>query len=127
MINRIGTLEQKEDEDTVYDDTEIKKELSQLNESIAKKKLYYAYAYEKDGANGFTKYDVYDSFYREISNYFGISEMLMKKTVRMDLPSMMYMIHFIAKYLIILEYQKKTATMLMIIFGCLQGWLQMMS
>lgn len=72
--NRLVALEQKEDKDTVYDDTEIKKELSKLNQSIAKKKLYYAYAYEKDGANGFTKADVYDSFYREISNYFGISE-----------------------------------------------------
>lgn len=74
MTKRIETLEQKEDKDTIYDDTAIKKELSELNQSIAKKKLYYAYAYEKDGANGFTKADVYDSFYREISNYFGISE-----------------------------------------------------
>ena len=71
---RITALEQKEDHDAIYDDTEIKKELSELNQSIAKKKLYYAYAFEKDGANGFTKSDVYDSFYREISNYFGISE-----------------------------------------------------
>ena len=74
LVERIETLEQKEDHDTIYDDTEIKKELSELNQSIAKKKLYYAYAFEKDGANGFTKSDVYDSFYREISNYFGISE-----------------------------------------------------
>ena len=74
LTERVEALERKEDKDTVYDDTEIKKELSELNQSIAKKKLYYAYAYEKDGANGFTKADVYDSFYREISNYFGISE-----------------------------------------------------
>lgn len=74
LTERVEALEQKEDKDTIYNDTEIKKELSELNQSIAKKKLYYAYAYEKDGANGFTKYDVYDSFYREISNYFGISE-----------------------------------------------------
>ena len=74
LVERIENLENKEDHDTIYDDTAIKKELSELNESIAKKKLYYAYAYKKDGANGFTKSDVYDSFYREISNYFGISE-----------------------------------------------------
>ena len=74
LSNRVTVLEQKEGHDTVYDDTAIKKELSELNQSIAKKKLYYAYAYEKDGANGFTKSDVYDSFYREIFNYFGISE-----------------------------------------------------
>lgn len=74
LVERIETLEQKEDHDTIYDDTEIKKELSELNQSIAKKKLYYAYAFEKDGANGFTKADVYDSFYRELFNYFGISE-----------------------------------------------------
>ena len=74
LTERVEALERKEDKDTVYDDTAIKKELSELNESIAKKKLYYAYAYEKDGADGFTKSDVYDSFYREISNYFGISE-----------------------------------------------------
>ncbi|CAI3333958.1 hypothetical protein CIRMBP1307_00303 [Enterococcus cecorum] len=74
LTERVEALERKEDKDTVYDDTAIKKELSELNQSIAKKKLYYAYAYEKDGANGFTKSDVYDSFYREISNYFGISE-----------------------------------------------------
>lgn len=74
LTERVEALERKEDKDTVYDDSEIKKELSELNQSIAKKKLYYAYAYEKDGANGFTKADVYDSFYREISNYLGISE-----------------------------------------------------
>ena len=74
MTKRIEILEQKEDHDTIYDDTAIKKELSELNQSIAKKKLYYAYAYEKDGANGFTKADVYDSFYCLAFNYFGISE-----------------------------------------------------
>lgn len=74
LTERVEALERKEDKDTVYDDTEIKKELSELNQSIAKKKLYYAYAFEKDGANGFTKADVYDSFYRELFNYFGISE-----------------------------------------------------
>lgn len=74
LTERVEALEKKPDKDTIYDDTAIKKELSELNQSIAKKKLYYAYAYEKDGANGFTKADVYDSFYREISNYFGISE-----------------------------------------------------
>ena len=74
LTERVEALERKEDKDTVYDDTEIRKELSELNQSVAKKKLYYAYAYEKDGANGFTKSDVYDSFYREIFNYFGISE-----------------------------------------------------
>lgn len=74
LTERVEALERKEDKDTVYDDTEIKKELSELNQSIAKKKLYYAYAFEKDGADGFTKSDVYDSFYRELFNYFGISE-----------------------------------------------------
>lgn len=74
LTERVEALERKEDKDTVYDDTEIKKELSELNQSIAKKKLYYAYAFEKDGANGFTKADVYDSFYCLVYNYFGISE-----------------------------------------------------
>lgn len=74
MTKRIEILEQKEDHDTIYDDTEIKKELSELNESIAKKKLYYAYTDKEDGVKGFTKVDFYDSFYREIFNYFGISE-----------------------------------------------------
>ena len=74
LTERVEALERKEDKDTVYDDTAIKKELSELNQSIAKKKLYYAYAYEKDGANGFTKADVYDSFYCLAFNYFGISE-----------------------------------------------------
>ncbi|GAB6386435.1 hypothetical protein [Enterococcus cecorum] len=74
MTKRIETLEQKEDKDTLYDDTAIKKELSELNQSIAKKKLYYAYAYEKDGVKGFTKADVYDWFYRELYPYFGISD-----------------------------------------------------
>ena len=74
LSNRVTVLEQKEGHDTVYDDTAIKKELSELNQSIAKKKLYYAYAYEKDGANGFTKADVYDSFYCLVFNYLGISE-----------------------------------------------------
>lgn len=74
LTERVEALERKEDKDTVYDDTAIKKELSELNQSIAKKKLYYAYAFEKDGANGFTKADVYDSFYCLVYNYFGISE-----------------------------------------------------
>ena len=74
MTKRIEILEQKEDHDTIYDDTAIKKELSELNQSIAKKKLYYAYADKKDGSNRFTKSDVYDLFYREIFNYLGISE-----------------------------------------------------
>ena len=60
--------------DTIYDDTAIKKELSQLNESIAKKKLYYAYANDENGTKGFTKADVYDWFYRELYPYFGISD-----------------------------------------------------
>ena len=72
LTERVEALERKED--TVYDDTEIKKELSELNQSIANKKLYYAYADGKDGVKGFTKSDVYNSFYREIFNYFGISE-----------------------------------------------------
>lgn len=55
-------------------DTAIKKELSQLNESIAKKKLYYAYANDENGTKGFTKADVYDWFYRELYPYFGISD-----------------------------------------------------
>lgn len=74
LTERVEALERKQDNDTIYDDTAIKKELSELNQSIAKKKLYYAYAYEKDGANGFTKADVYDSFYRELYPYFGISD-----------------------------------------------------
>ena len=74
LTKRVETLEKKPDKDTIYDDTEIKKELSELNQSIAKKKLYFAYADEKDGSNRFTKSDVYDSFYREIFNYLGISE-----------------------------------------------------
>lgn len=74
MTKRIETLEQKEDKDTVYDDSEIKKELSELNQSIAKKKLYYAYANDENGAKGFTKSDVYDWFYRELYPYFGISD-----------------------------------------------------
>ena len=74
LTERVEALERKEDKDTVYDDTEIRKELSELNQSVAKKKLYYAYAYEKDGANGFTKADVYDWFYRELYPYFGISD-----------------------------------------------------
>lgn len=55
-------------------DTAIKKELSQLNESIAKKKLYYSYANDENGTKGFTKADVYDWFYRELYPYFGISD-----------------------------------------------------
>lgn len=74
LTERVEALEKKPDKDTIYDDTAIKKELSELNQSIAKKKLYYAYAYEKDGTNGFTKSDVYDSFYCLVFNYFGISE-----------------------------------------------------
>ena len=74
LTERVEALEQKEDKDTLYDDTAIKKELGELNQSISKKKLYYAYANDENGTNGFTKSDVYDSFYREISNYFGISE-----------------------------------------------------
>jgi hypothetical protein len=71
---RITALEQKEDHDTIYDDTEIKKELSELNQSIAKKKLYYAYANDENGVDSFIKADVYDSFYRELYPYFGISD-----------------------------------------------------
>lgn len=74
MTKRIETLESREDRDTIYDDTEIKKELSELNQSIAKKKLYYAYADEKDGVKRFTKADAYDSFYCLVFNYLGISE-----------------------------------------------------
>ena len=74
LNERVEALERKEDKDTVYDDTAIKKELSELNQSIAKKKLYYAYADEKDGTNRFTKADVYDSFYCLVFNYLGISE-----------------------------------------------------
>lgn len=74
MTKRIETLESREDHDTIYDDTEIKKELSELNQSIAKKKLYYAYADEKDGVKRFTKADAYDSFYCLVFNYLGISE-----------------------------------------------------
>lgn len=74
MTKRIETLEQKEDHDTIYDDTEIKKELSELNQSIAKKKLYYAYADDENGTKGFAKADVYDWFYRELYPYFGISD-----------------------------------------------------
>ncbi|WP_171315342.1 hypothetical protein [Enterococcus cecorum] len=74
LTERVEALEQKEDKDTLYDDTAIKKELGELNQSISKKKLYYAYANDENGTKGFTKSDVYDLFYREISNYFGISE-----------------------------------------------------
>lgn len=74
MTKRIETLEQKEDHDTIYDDTEIKKELGELNQSISKKKLYYAYANDENGTKGFTKDDVYDWFYRELYPYFGISD-----------------------------------------------------
>lgn len=74
LTKRVEALEQKEDKDAVYDDSEIKKELSELNQSIAKKKLYYAYANDENGTKGFTKADVYDWFYREIYPYFGISE-----------------------------------------------------
>ena len=74
LSNRVTVLEQKEGHDTVYDDTAIKKELSELNQSIAKKKLYLAYAYDRYGANGFTKADVYDPFDCLIFDYLGISE-----------------------------------------------------
>ena len=74
MLKRIETLEQKEDKDTLYDDTAIKKELGELNQSISKKKLYYAYANDENGVDSFIKADVYDSFYRELYPYFGISD-----------------------------------------------------
>lgn len=74
MTKRIETLEQKEDKDTLYDDTAIKKELGELNQSISKKKLYYAYANDENGVDSFIKADVYDSFYRELYPYFGISD-----------------------------------------------------
>lgn len=74
LTERVEALEQKEDKDTLYDDTAIKKELSELNQSIAKKKLYYAYANDENGTKGFTKADVYDWFYRELYPYFGISD-----------------------------------------------------
>lgn len=74
LTERVEALEKKQDKDTIYDDTEIKKELSELNQSIAKKKLYYAYANDENGTKGFTKADVYDWFYRELYPYFGISE-----------------------------------------------------
>ena len=74
MTKRIETLEQKEDKDTLYDDTAIKKELNELNQSVAKKKLYYAYANDENGVDSFIKADVYDSFYRELYPYFGISD-----------------------------------------------------
>lgn len=74
LTERVEALEKKPDKDTIYDDTAIKKELSQLNESIAKKKLYYAYANDENGTKGFTKADVYDWFYRELYPYFGISD-----------------------------------------------------
>ena len=74
LTERVEALERKEDKDTVYDDTAIKKELSELNQSISKKKLYYAYANDENGTKGFTKADVYDWFYRELYPYFGISD-----------------------------------------------------
>ena len=74
LTERVEALEQKEDKDTLYDDTAIKKELGELNQSISKKKLYYAYANDETGTKGFTKADVYDSFYCLVYNYFGISE-----------------------------------------------------
>lgn len=74
LTERVEALEQKEDKDTLYDDTAIKKELGELNQSISKKKLYYAYANDENGTKGFTKADVYDWFYRELYPYFGISD-----------------------------------------------------
>ena len=74
LSEKVIALEAREDKDTVYDDTAIKKELSELNQSIAKKKLYLAYAYDRYGANGFTKADVYDPFDCLIFDYLGISE-----------------------------------------------------
>ena len=38
LTERVEALEQKEDKDTLYDDTAIKKELGELNQSISKKK-----------------------------------------------------------------------------------------
>lgn len=74
LTERVEALERKEDKDTVYDDTAIKKELNELNQSIAKKKLYYAYTNDENGVDSFTKADVYDSFYCLVFNYLGISE-----------------------------------------------------
>lgn len=74
LTERVEALERKEDKDTVYDDTAIKKELNELNQSVAKKKLYYAYANDENGVDSFIKADVYDSFYRELYPYFGISD-----------------------------------------------------
>ena len=74
LTERVEALEQTEDKDTLYDDTAIKKELGELNQSISKKKLYYAYANDENGTKGFTKADVYDWFYRELYPYFGISD-----------------------------------------------------
>lgn len=74
LTERVEALERKEDKDTVYDDTAIKKELNELNQSVAKKKLYYAYANDENGVDSFIKADVYDSFYRDLYPYFGISD-----------------------------------------------------
>lgn len=74
LTKRVEALEDRPDNDTVYDDTEIKKELNELNQSVAKKKLYYAYANDENGVDSFIKADVYDSFYRELYPYFGISD-----------------------------------------------------
>ena len=74
LTERIEALEQKPDKDTVYDDTAIKKELSELNESIAKKKLYFAYANDSGNGVGFTKLDAPDSISNLLYQYFGISE-----------------------------------------------------
>ena len=74
LTERVEALEQKPDKDTVYDDTAIKKELSELNESIAKKKLYFAYANDSGNGVGFTKLDAPDSISNLLYQYFGISE-----------------------------------------------------
>ena len=74
LTERVEALERKEDKDTVYDDTAIKKELSELNQSIAKKKLYFAYANDSGNGVGFTKLDAPDSIYTLLYQYFGISE-----------------------------------------------------
>lgn len=73
LTERVEALERKEDKDTIYDDTAIKKELSELNQSIAKKKLYYAYARD-EGGDGFTRVDAPDFIYTLMYSYFGISE-----------------------------------------------------
>ena len=74
LNERVEALERKEDKDTVYDDTAIKKELSELNQSIAKKKLYFAYANDYGNGDGFTKSDAPDSINNIFYQYSGISE-----------------------------------------------------